>query len=91
MLQTKDLVGGTTTHYVRGANGETIAIYENGGWSYKQIAEAVQNGSKFKAVNKVNPGNTATRYVHPQTGQSVVVDDVTKEIIHVGGKGFKYD
>jgi hypothetical protein len=39
----------------------------------------------------VNEGNTATRYVHPETGRSVVVDDETKEVIHVGGDGFKYD
>lgn len=26
----KEVVGGTKTHYVRGANGETVAIYENG-------------------------------------------------------------
>ncbi len=32
----------------------------------------------------------ATRYINPTTGQSVVLDDVTKEVIHVGGPGFKY-
>ncbi len=26
----KQLVGGTQTHYVRGANGETVAVYQNG-------------------------------------------------------------
>jgi hypothetical protein len=29
--------------------------------------------------------------VHPSTGQSVVVDNATGAIIHVGGKGYKYD
>ena len=38
----------------------------------------------------VNKANGATRYVHPTTGQSVVIDDVTKEFLHVGGKEFKY-
>lgn len=38
----------------------------------------------------INPANNATRYVHPITGQSVVIDEVTREIIHVGGPGFKY-
>ena len=47
-------------------------------------------GQCFPAVNKVNPGNSATRYVHPTTGRSVVVDDVTHEVIHVGGDGFLY-
>lgn len=30
------------------------------------------------------------RYVHPDTGKSVVKDDVTGQPIHFGGKGFKY-
>lgn len=41
----------------------------------------------YAAVNK---GNAATRYLHPETGRSVVIDDVTKEVIHVGAEGFKY-
>lgn len=28
--------------------------------------------------------------INPSTGQSVVQDTVTKEIIHFGGPGFKY-
>ena len=38
----------------------------------------------------MNKSNSATRYVHPTTGKSVVVDDVTREVLHVGGPGFKY-
>jgi hypothetical protein len=60
------------------------------GWTPAQIDEAMSSGQKFSAPNMVNPGNTATRYVHPQTGRSVVVDDVTKEVLHVGGDGFLY-
>jgi hypothetical protein len=60
------------------------------GWTPQQITEAIQSGEKFTAENLVNKGNTATRYVHPQTGRSVVIDNITKEIIHVGGNDFKY-
>jgi RHS repeat-associated protein len=60
------------------------------GWTPEQIAEAIQKGEKFAAENLVNKGNAATRFVHPGTGRSVVVDDVTKEVLHVGGEGFKY-
>jgi hypothetical protein len=60
------------------------------GWTPEQIDEAMSSGKKFPAQNNVNPENTATRYVHPETGRSVVVDDVTKEVLHVGGDGFKY-
>jgi hypothetical protein len=59
-------------------------------WTPKQIDEALAGGQKHPAPNKVNPGNSATRYVHPKTGRSVVVDDVTGEVLHVGGDGFKH-
>jgi hypothetical protein len=60
------------------------------GWSPQQISEAVAHGKHFPAENLVNKGHSARRYVHPETGRSVVVDDVTKEVIHVGGDNFKY-
>jgi RHS repeat-associated protein len=60
------------------------------GWTRQQISEAIENGQQIPAVNNVNPGNAATRYVHPTTGRSVVVDNVTNEVIHVGGDGFVY-
>jgi hypothetical protein len=60
------------------------------GWMPTQIDEAIQNGQRFPADNRVNAGNSATRYVHPTTGRSVVVDDVTGEVIHDGGDGFLY-
>ncbi len=60
------------------------------GWTPQQLSEAIQNGQQFPAVNNVNPGKVATRYVHPTTGRSVVVDTVSGEVIHVGGDGFVY-
>jgi hypothetical protein len=59
------------------------------GWTEQQIAEAMKSGQQIRAINKAT-GNPAIRYVHPQNGQSVVVDTVTDEVIHVGGPGFKY-
>lgn len=60
------------------------------GWTEKQITQAISKGKSFDAVNNVNKANKATRYVHPNSGQSVVIDNVTNELLHVGGKGFKY-
>jgi RHS repeat-associated protein len=60
------------------------------GWTEAQIDEAMGSGTRFPAPNNVNPANSATRYVHPDTGRSVVIDDVTNEVLHVGGDGFKY-
>ena len=59
------------------------------GWTQEMIERAVAKGEKYPAVNRAN-GNPATRYVDPKTGQSVVIDNVTGQPIHVGGPGFKY-
>ncbi len=63
---------------------------KNRGWTPQQIDEAISRGRRFPAQNNVNPANGATRYVHPVTGRSVVIDDVTGEVLGVGGVGFKY-
>jgi hypothetical protein len=60
------------------------------GWTPSQVTEAIKNGQQFPAQNLVNKGNPAIRYVHPTTGQSVVQDMVTKEIIHFGAPGYVY-
>ncbi|MFB3887756.1 MAG: colicin E5-related ribonuclease [Thermodesulfobacteriota bacterium] len=59
------------------------------GWTKKLIEEAIQKGERIPAINKAT-GGSATRYVHPKTGQSVVVDNATGQVIHVGGPNFKY-
>jgi hypothetical protein len=59
------------------------------GWTPELIDEAVAGGEQIRAVNKAT-GNAATRYVHPTTGQSVVIDDVTGEVLQVGGPGFRF-
>jgi hypothetical protein len=51
------------------------------------ITEAIESGQQIPAINKAT-GNAAIRYVHPGTGQSVVVDTVTNEVLQVGGPGF---
>ena len=60
------------------------------GWTPAQITEAVQGGAKVSAINTVIPGSGATRFVHPTTGRFVVIDDVTAEVIHIGGDGYVY-
>jgi RHS repeat-associated protein len=59
------------------------------GWTADQIIEAIESGQQVDAVNMAN-GNPSIRYINPTTGQSVVVDTVTNEVIHVGGPGFQY-
>ena len=57
------------------------------GWTEQQVREALTT-SGIRASGKLGP---ATRYVHPASGKSVVVDDATGEIFHVGGEGFLYE
>jgi hypothetical protein len=57
------------------------------GWTEQQIREALKTRG-IPSRGKLHP---ATRYVHPETGKSVMVDDVTGEIFHVGGTEFDYD
>ena len=59
------------------------------GWTAVQIDEARRSGRSFPAANR-ETGGSATRYVHPVTGRSVVIDDTSGEVIHVGGDGFIY-
>jgi hypothetical protein len=54
------------------------------GWTEIQIDEAVDRGLRYPAPNNINSANEATRYVNPTTGRSVVIDNITKEVLHVG-------
>jgi hypothetical protein len=58
------------------------------GWTNELIDEAYACGERFKAPNFVNKGNPATRYVHPKTNQFIVADDVTGDLLQVGGPDF---
>ena len=59
------------------------------GWTDDQIAEAVASGARVAAANR-ETDRPATRYIHPETGRSVVIEDESGEVIHVGGDGFIY-
>jgi RHS repeat-associated protein len=61
-----------------------------GNWTPEMITETLMSKERYPEINKINPGNPALRYVSPKTGLSVVRDEVTKEIIHVGEPGYGY-
>jgi hypothetical protein len=72
---------------IRYANEHKLRIQmARRGWTERQIVEALQTQG-IAVHGKRGP---ATRYVHPGTGRSVVVDDATGEVFHVGGDGFEY-
>ncbi|MEE9433897.1 MAG: RHS repeat-associated core domain-containing protein [Sphingorhabdus sp.] len=70
--------------------GKWAGQMANRGWTRRQINVAVRRGRKVPAPNYSKPANGATRYIHPKTGRSVVIDNKTKEVLHVGGDGFRY-
>lgn len=73
---------------IRFANEDKLrAQMARRGWTEEQIAEALRTPG-MRTHGKRGP---ATRYVHPETGRSVVVDDASGEVFHVGGDGFVYD
>ena len=51
------------------------------GWNERQIREALAT----KGIPTRGKKGPATRYEHPESGKSVVVDDTTGEVFHVGG------
>lgn len=60
------------------------------GWTKEEITEAIKNGESFPATNNINSANGATRFVNPTNGKSVVIDNITKELLHIGKEGFLY-
>lgn len=58
------------------------------GWTADEIMEAYAEGRRVATTNNAT-GGPATRYVHPRTGKSVVIDDTTGEVIQVGAAGHK--
>ena len=92
-LGNKIIQSATETKWILGAfksEARWASQLQKRGWSPKQITEAIQKGKSFPAENLINKGNQATRYVHPESGKSVVLDNITKEVIHIGGPNFKY-
>lgn len=59
------------------------------GWTSADIDVARESGQRLPAVNR-ETGAAATRYIHPETGRSVVIENVSGEVIHVGGDDFIY-
>jgi predicted RNA binding protein YcfA (HicA-like mRNA interferase family) len=57
------------------------------GWTEADIERTLST----KGISTIGKKGTATRYVDPKTGKSLVVDDTTGEIFHVGKVGYKYD
>jgi RHS repeat-associated protein len=62
------------------------------GWTVEEINQTISTGVRatHTDVNYLNAGNPMSIITNPQTGKSLIIDNVTKEIIMLGQKGFKY-
>jgi len=63
---------------------------ERRGWTDQQIEEAKAAGPVQLRIN-YETGGPATRYIHPATGRSVIIDDQTGRVLHVGKDGDLYN
>ncbi len=93
IMLAKKISGGKKSSWNYGAfksEAKWTSQFSERGWTPKQVTEAITKGKSFESINKVNPANRATRFVHPKTGQSVVIDNTTRELLHVGAPGYKY-
>jgi RHS repeat-associated protein len=64
--------------------------FARGFWTEDLIDDAICSGVALGGYVVYWNGHPATRYVSPETGNSVIVDDETCEVIHAGGPNFKY-
>jgi hypothetical protein len=62
------------------------------GWSFDDIQQTLLKGkwTPHSGTNYINPGNSMSIVTNHSTGKSLVIDNITKEIIQLGGSGFKY-
>ena len=62
------------------------------GWAFDDIQQTLLKGkwTPHSGTNYLNPGNPMSIVTNPSTGKSLIIDNVTKEVIQLGGKGFKY-
>ncbi len=62
------------------------------GWSFDDVKNTLAGGkwSPHSGTNFLNPGNSMSLVTNSSTGMSLVIDNVTKEVIQLGSKGFKF-
>ena len=62
------------------------------GWTTDDIQKTLSEGQWTEHIgdNWLNPGNSMSIITNTDTGKSLIIDDVTKEIIQLGDIGFKF-
>lgn len=63
--------------------------FENRKWTPQKVTHMIKWGTKYPAPNYVKPGNPAIRYQDDKTGQYVVRDETTREILQISGPKFE--
>lgn len=62
------------------------------GWTIETIERAINFGESLphSGANFLNPGNPMKRIIDPISGKSLILDEVTNEVIQLDGKGFQF-
>jgi hypothetical protein len=62
------------------------------GWNFDDIQQTLLKGkwNPHSGTNYINYGNSMSIVTNPKTGKSLIIDNITKEIIHLGEKGYVY-
>lgn len=60
------------------------------GWKFDDIQKTLAKGKwePHSGQNYLNPGNSMSIVTNQSTGKSLIIDNVTKEVIQLGDKGF---
>ncbi len=60
------------------------------GWKFDDIQKTLAKGKwePHAGQNYLNPGNSMSIVTNQSTGKSLIIDNVTKEVIQLGDKGF---
>ena len=74
---------------LEGIDKRTHLSMQKRGRTVADIQEAYDKGNAYSARDETANGSAATRFVHPTSG-TVVINNATGKIIHVGGTGFFY-
>ncbi|MGH9407351.1 MAG: RHS repeat-associated core domain-containing protein, partial [Terriglobia bacterium] len=59
------------------------------GWTRQDILDVFEKGEQTQVVDRTAGGAPATQYLDPETGQFIVVNDKTGNVIQVSGPGFR--
>ncbi|MCP3659254.1 MAG: hypothetical protein GY830_02630 [Bacteroidetes bacterium] len=61
-------------------------------WNFDDIQKTLLEGEwqSHHGTNWLNKGNSMSLITNPTSGKSIIIDNITKEIIYLGNAGHKF-